>query len=411
MELQVHIHLLITQSLMRLISYLSMASCLDIAFGVTLYFPKEFYVYPNPQMVREGETHVFNNTKDLQFERRVEIVGNLRVQAQDEALVRFERLYNHVDASINVWGRRDLEIIVKEYFSNSIESKFEVHAAGDLTFALESSEVRCMNAGIFNLTAHRINFKSFSDIINDKTFCLTAAEDGEFKFAKLVNLGSLKLRGGALSSSFSFDNLLNSGSLYFSCQMRRGTTVEARGSIDNTGLIVLTVDSGQGEMILRDDVHNDGLICLRDMMMRHEGAITGNGCWVLSQNSYIEIDATRPFLHSQSIVLLESSAFVSIVKFGLANRVHDLYGFLRAEIPIRSEVDINGVTYDPGTGHLKFCDEASHFVIFNIGLGFEEGLFRISGKRRVTYEGKILLEKAMPLGCIDPNLSVSLRDN
>lgn len=287
---------------------------------------------------------------------------------------------------------------------NFYTSTFRLKCYKKLDFTVEEADEDLQNVGYFDISAPSINFNSAQDVNNNDYVAIRADRKGKFQFKNIISLGRFLVHSASLSDSLTLESLTNEG--YFSYHRgacpEQGKPVDIKGPIENSGVIEMFAEGGAVEVIQGGNIHNDGLVCFRHAHLPQTAGVTGTGCWVLTENSFISIDATQEFSGGQSIVFGDRTAYIQIEKFGTSEEVIDIHGFMRSKIAIRSSTNIADVKYDPSTGNLKVFGSPDTFVIFNIEKGFEDRFECKSGV--IYYHGKLPQEKPIPLTCACSNL-------
>lgn len=324
--------------------------------------------------------------------------GHIRIDGQEDATIIFTRFINSPDSVIEIDSTGKLTISFLSYFAVSISSSFEAHSLDVLSIALEYPVRTYINGGSFRTTALRVEFRSSGMFINSGDMRLLGHQAGRFEFKDLVNMEVLDLEANSADDQWIFDTLTNSGYIGFQYGPSSDVCVDAKGYVENTGLIEVRGSQTIGKVLQADDIYNEGLIRLELSSMMHSARIDGDGCWCLKSGAFIVLNPAHAFAYTQSIVLSDETANVELGGIRGTAEIYNLYGFLIANAPIHFSVDVDDVVYISTLGIPKIFEDGYNVVTFNIGMGYQSQYFGWEDNK-ITYNGNLLPTRELPSKC------------
>lgn len=357
--------------------------------------PQEDLILPYHEVIQPATTFSMPNIKNLRCDNIFRNKGGFEAQVRSGGTMIFNGFVNDCDAWVTIDGAGDLNLTIRDSFANFGKANFEVNIMETLNIHLDSQN-EFSNSGEFFLAAGTINLE-LNKITNWDKVAILATGKGVFEFKSIFNFNKFQIQSGS-DSSLSFEKLFNDGEFAFGCKRCQEAVVDARGLLSNNGIIRMDVDFGRGVLNQGGMILNDGLMCLSSSTFHHTDEVIGKGCWAISFDGCLEIDGSKPFATTQKIFLGDCSAHILISQFGEEEIVFDLYGFQKADCPIRSSHKIKRATYNSTTGHLRVILERNQHLVFGIDRGLQESAFRVEG-HKVWYEGDLAPEKVVPLSC------------
>lgn len=375
----------------------------SVLADTTFSFSQETHTLRLTEIIAEGEVYAYTNVRIFDSIDVIDNKGGLQAYALDGASISFRRYTNNFNAWTTISGAGHLTLNTRRLFSNLVSSSFQVHSEGVLRFNVDESDSLFMNRDDFALsTASR--FQGISrNLVNSGLIKLTTKDGCRLIFDQIVNLERIEIESHSINDFLSFDALLNGGQFIFLYGPHYGTSMEARGHIENPGVMEIYGSGGRGEFTHTKEISNDGLLCFKYTHMLQTAGIKGTGCWVLTDWSYLLVDGNEDFAPTQKLVIGDCSASIRIRAFGERGNVYDVYGFLTSSMPIQSMVSLEGIRYDPLRGCLKVAHNSLHYAHFDIGMGFDENKFLVY-ENVVSYIGRSPPEKPIPSNCKCSNL-------
>lgn len=384
---------------------IAMSSMVALA-GETEVLSEETYVFNDPMTIGRNTNLTFTQVKLLSTNEQLFNKGALQVRALDNATITLAKFSNDRHRIIKFNGVGSLGVSMKESFLNWAFATFNVNVKDNLMFRFLNRERTFANAGNFNVLADGVVFDFPVELLNRGNMSITAKSMGHISLGRYINHGSHEVEVEAPTSVYCIESLTNTG--MFSYQGHRTRehalkkadfAVSIKEGVDNIGIMAFTMDHrGKGAFQSGNYIRNDGLICLNTTYYHQTGEVFGKGCWILEEQAYIQIDGTQSFSQGQSIVLGDAYSFIGIGRLGKSEAVYNVYGFENAEFPIRSQVDIEFISYDERTGFLRISNSDDKCLVFNIGLGFEKDMFQIKSNL-VHYDGASRPMRKLPTIC------------
>lgn len=243
------------------------------------------------------------------------------------------------------------------------------------------------------------------------TFASSVTQSGEdFYSYGLLSFNSIN----GLDSTYAIrvdNDFINEGQFYMGVgtQVADPFVITADHFLDNFGTMVFYSSAALNSPVtLTAGVNtlNEGSICMYNTFFRQNMEIFDEGCISLADTALFEL---RPqsfeFDTDQTIYLADPTARVSVTVLSLPLSNVDPYtvrGFGNRNV-IASSVTITSFVYDSTSGILKLSSSGSDSGEFNIGTGYDQGLFQtgsfLSLPNAIRYNGPVPLGGAPPPVC------------
>lgn len=374
--------------------------CLRTLVAITtITLPEPTYTFDYGISVEENVVCDFENLDNIQSTDIVSNKGGLAIEAQEGAILSFLGLFNSAHAWTSISGAGELLVTFLSALGIARFSYYQVTAEGNLDFNVYDCDQTYTNEGLMTLNSlTAIALHSPRDFVNKGKLILLSAGTGQFVYGRIYNVDEWELRANSDADILTFDDLYNDGKLSFAFGEGTGITVDARGIVDNTGIIEIHGSGGQGRIKHTDLIQNDGLMCLKQSHLYHSAKVAGNGCWFLTESAYIEIDWSHKFSNSQRIIFGDVSAYIMIRNLANTRVIYDVYGVMSGSTPFRSHVEVNEIVYEERAGILLILQDLEHFAAFDIGRGYDEDGFTLF-ENEVSYVGTNPSMKTYPTTC------------
>lgn len=355
-----------------------------VVFGkltLATIFCDEIITLNESETVHSEEIHAYPNLRHFSVKGTLSVEGSFQASVLNASTFIVKDFMDERNSRTSIGGAGDLEVTIQISFTNRADAIFEVFIRDHLKFNLGVDGEFLFNAGRFELSGAKIDLACPGVFVNTNEVLIRSRTIGNFKFKEIHNCEIFEILAQPEDSILSFRRIYNEGIITF-----EGVPLLDKGPY------------GLGIMNQGGDIQNDGLICLAFTSLHHSAEITGTGCWGLTFGATIEIDGSQTFAATQYVVLSGSSTYINVTRFGTSNIPYNVYGFEKANYPIRSPYTITSVVYNSALGLLRVSQDDDLYLIFNIGKGYEEDRFSILD-RMVVYGGADISPRLIPLSC------------
>lgn len=349
---------------------------------------------------------VFPSVSNLVTGSNLLIYGDLIVNAQSGATIEIDSVTNYESGEVTITGSGSLDYDNSRTFSNL--GTWTMTSTGNMDVDLTNDDYTFTNEGTLEFsTDGTMSFTSAKTIDNSGDLTFSSDGEGTYQFAWIENSGTMLILSDSLSDSMTFGNILtlgtrltNSGYFVYDYGSSSGNAIALYGQLDNSGIINVYGSSGTNEFYESLAVTNDGSICLRHTWFDQNAAISGTGCWLLADESYIDISFAYSVSTGQSFVLQDTTSYIYVSFSDYRGNTYNLYGVKSGMTFLRSGALIfSSVSYDTSTGVLKAIQSSFYYTLFDIGTGYDESGFTVSDYE-ITYTGTNPTERELPSDCI-----------
>lgn len=365
----------------------------------TVTKPEATCVFKTNMNIQTDEVIEFHDVKILWGKKRATNFGGLIAHTLPDAFVAFEDFINQEHAWTIIEGTGKITFNEGSLFLVSKSSSFEIRAGGQLDVGVFESPTMLANAGELEFTSSKeMRFTCVRDVLNTGQIHLTSAGKAKFLFSNVMNHGLIEIQSSFGSSTLSFGDLLNHDQLSFVFSKPQEDNFVVNGIFENHGSISLSGTSGEGGFHQEQSIINDGLICLKHIRFEQTAEIMGNGCWILSEESHVELDGSQTFEADQKIVFTHPSAYIAVGGTSPTEAVFDVYGLSEGALLLISEFSIASASYDESLGIFKVTQNEGFLMKFQIGKGYDASKFYVN-EYEVIYEGPQPPPRPIPMSC------------
>lgn len=289
--------------------------------------------------------------------------GDMTVKARPGANM-YAYAYYMTGASMDIEGSGALSMVNQNRIQMDEHSKWSMSSSGDMEFyTTDQNSIK----GEFSLFAQGV---------------------GDFNIGNWYNSGKTHITARGAESLLYMQDLTNTGTFRFECQLDCSFTPQSQ--IMNTGAMVIkafNTPMTRFEPKQYIVFSNNGVICLENSWFKQTLDMTGNGCWVLSKGSVMQLFRYNSFAYSTAIFLEDMDTYVQLFNVGAGDNLEvKLLGIRTGMRPIRAWYKLSSVEYNSVTGYLKVWQGTAQ-MNFNIGTGYDALGFSIDNYD-VVYAGK-----------------------